>query len=131
MWNFVFFFIITKNCPQDLFETMLTVSSLCSLTILKISIQVIRLGFEKICGNCLFTTSMDESIALRHRSGKPCSRDRARTLFSRLGTAFVALWPTFVKLKMCFGLGSDPCTVCYSTVTTTEHSPLKREYGDI
>ena len=80
MWNFVFFFVIAKNCPQDLFETMLTVSSLCSLTILKISTQVIRLGFEKICGNCLFTTSMDESIALRHRSEKLCSRDRARTL---------------------------------------------------
>ena len=34
------------------------------------------------------------------------------------------LWPPFVKLKMWFGL-SDPCTVCYSVDTTTEHSPLK------
>ena len=31
---------------------------------------------------------------------------------------------------MCFGL-SDPCTVCYSVDTTTEHSPLKSSEKEI
>ena len=89
MWNFVFFFIIAKNCPQDLLEKMLTVSSLCSLTILKISTQVIRLGFEKICGNCLFTTSMDESMRCVTVRGNPAREIERALCFAALGLPLI------------------------------------------
>ena len=47
MWSFGSFFITTKNCLSDLFEEMFTVSSLCSLTIVKIWLYAMQLDFEK------------------------------------------------------------------------------------
>ena len=85
---------------------------------------------------CHFTTSMNEGIAHASPFGEnpanPARKIARAPCFPALGLPLIRSWPPFVKLKMCFGL-SDPYTVwaCCSMVTTTEHSPLKRQYGHI
>ena len=95
---------------------MFTVSSLCSLTILKIWTQVVRLGFEKFSVEIVFLRPLwTKGLRLRHRSVKTLpARSHAHSFFPLWDCLwFVALWPSFFRLKICFGQ-SDPCTVSYS-----------------
>ena len=83
---------------------MFRVSSLRSLTILQIWTQVVRLGFKKFSVEIVF-------FVLHGRKHGACVTVQGETLLSRSRAHsvflpgdclwFVALWPPFVKLKMC------------------------------
>ena len=65
--------------------------------------------------------------------GNPAREIERALCFAALGLPLIrsALADICQAKNVFWTFGSDPFTVCYSTVTTTEHSPLKREYGDI
>ena len=104
---------------------MFPVSFSCFLIILKIWTQVVRLAFEKFSveiRRIVFLRSpRTKLLRMRHFSGK--TPEMARALRDCLWSVAEA---AIFQAKVCFGL-SDRCTVCHGVVTTTEHSPLKRE----